>query len=221
MIRGFAFDLDETLVDCEHQHRAATRAMLEALGHAPDAVRDVFHDTVGVNTIGLVERYRAAVGARQSVDEMLTLRHAAYLAALDDEPAVPMPGARALLEACRAEGPIALVTNGYRDDAIESLRSAGLLPFFSTLVTAGDVLEAKPRPEPYLVACARLGLPSSDVLAFEDSARGVTSAVDAGCRVVAVPNPRSTTPTAVARADVVLSSLEEAVPLDALVARLR
>lgn len=221
MIRGFAFDLDETLVDCEDQHRRATRAMLEALGHAPDAVEDVFHDTVGVSTIGLVERYREHLGAPQSVDEMLTLRHAAYLAALDEEPAAPMPGARALLEACAAAGPIALVTNGYRDDAIESLRSAGLLPFFSSLVTADDVLEPKPHPEPYKLACARLGMPPPDVLAFEDSARGVASAVEAGCRVVAVPHPRSTKPDAVALADVVLTTLDEALPLTALLARLR
>lgn len=220
MIRGSAFDLDETLVDCERQHDAATRAMLEALGHAPHAARDHLQDIVGMSTPGIIERMKLGLGLPQSVDELLALRHAAFLAALDEEPAPLQPGALALLEACAAVGPIALVTNGHRDDALAALRSAGILRFFSTVVTAEDVLEPKPHPEPYKVAASRLGLPPDDILVFEDSARGVASALEAGCRVVAVPHARSTKPDAVRLAHVVLGSLEEALPLDGLLGRL-
>jgi HAD superfamily hydrolase (TIGR01509 family) len=218
--QAFAFDLDETLVDCEPQHRAATRAMLQALGHLPDAARDLFHDTTGVSTLALIEKYRGALGVRHTVEEMLSLRHAAFLAALDETPAQPLPGARELLAACAARGPVALVTNGHREDAIASLRSAGLLPFFAALVTAEDAPEPKPAPDPYRIAASRLGVPASDVLAFEDSPRGVASALDAGCIVVATPHARSTKPEAVARAHLVLASLEGALPLEALLARL-
>lgn len=218
--RAFAFDLDETLVDCERQHAAATRAMLETLGHRPEQVRDLFRDTTGMRTRDIVEAYRAKLGAPQETDEMLALRHAAFLAALDAEPAAALPGARELVEACRARGPVACVTSGYRDDAIESLRAAGLLPLFGTIVTGEDVLEAKPSPEAYKVAASRLGVIPDDVLVFEDSPRGVASALAAGCRVVAVPHPRSTAPERVRDAGAVLGSLAEALPLDALVARL-
>lgn len=222
MIRGFAFDLDETLVDCEPQHVEATRIMLEMLGHPPTAAREVFHETgtTGMSTPLLVEMLRTGLGLAQSVDELLALRHTAFLAALDDRPAQPQPGALALLEACAAVGPIALVTNGHREDAIASARSAGILRFFATVITAEDVLHPKPHPEPYKTAAARLSLPPEDILVFEDSARGVASAIEAGCRVVAVPHPRSTKPDAVALAHLVLGSLEEALPLDALLARL-
>jgi HAD superfamily hydrolase (TIGR01509 family) len=219
--RGFAFDLDETLVDCERQHATATRAMLDALGFRPEQVRDVFHETTGMRTRDIVGAYKATLGATQDVDEMLALRHTAFLAALDADPPAALPGARAAVEACRAAGPVACVTSGHRDDAIESLRAIGLLPLFATIVTGEDVLEAKPSPEPYKVACARLGMIADDVLAFEDSPRGVAAARAAGCRVVAVPNARSTPREAVAAADLVLGSLDEAVPLDALLARLR
>lgn len=220
MIRAFAFDLDETLVDCEPQHRRATRAMLEALGYAAEHVHGAFPDTTGARTADIVEAYRAKLGASQSVDEMLSLRHTAFLAALDDEPAVPLPGAREALEACKARGPLALVTSGHRDDALESLRSAGLFALFDVFVTGEDVTEPKPAPEPYKLAAARLGFPPADILAFEDSPRGVASAREAGCAVVAVPNARSTTPERVRDADLVLASLAEALPLDALLARL-
>jgi HAD superfamily hydrolase (TIGR01509 family) len=219
MIRAFAFDLDETLVDCESQHRRATRVMLEALGFAPEAVRDAFHDVTGARTRDIIEAYHAKLGASQSVDEMLALRHTAFLAALDEDPAVALPGALALLEACKAGGPLALVTSGHRDDAIESLRSAGLFAFFEVYVTGEDVVESKPSAEPYKLAAARLGYPPSDILVFEDSPRGVASAREAGCTVVAVPNARSTTPEQVKDADIVLSSLDEALPLEALLTR--
>lgn len=218
--RAFAFDLDETLVDCEPQHRVATRAMLEALGYPPTAARDVFHDTTGKRTRDIVEAFRLAVGAPQETDELLALRHSAFLAALDAEPAMPLPGARELVEACRALGPVACVTSGYRDDAIESLRSSGLLPLFATIVTGEDVEEAKPAPDAYKVAASRLGVVPDDILVFEDSARGVASARAAGCRVVAVPRSGAAA-AAVADADLVLRSLQDAVPLEATVGALR
>jgi len=219
--RAFAFDLDETLVDCEPQHRAATRAMLDALGFPHTVARDVFHDTTGKRTRDIVEGFRAAAGVRQDTDELLALRHSAFVAALDAEPAVPLPGAREAVEACRALGPVACVTSGYRDDALESLRSAGLLALFATVVTGEDVQLAKPAPDAYKVAASRLGVIPDDILAFEDSARGVASARAAGCAVVAVPHGRSTSPEAVRDAELVLASLAEALPLSETIARVR
>lgn len=218
--QAFAFDLDETLVDCDPQHAVATRAMLDALGHAPEAAREALTDTTGARTSDIVDAMRAHLGAKQSLEEMLALRHSAFLAALDADPPRPKPGARELVAACAARGPVACVTSGYRDDAIESLRAIGLLDAFTTLVTGDDVLEPKPAPDAYQTAASRMGVAAEAVLVFEDSRRGVGAARAAGCRVVAVPNPRSTTPDAVKDADVVLSSLEDALPLDALLARL-
>jgi HAD superfamily hydrolase (TIGR01509 family) len=223
MIRAFAFDLDETLVDCEPQHERATTAMLEALGHPPRRVADLFHgDATGARTFDIIDAYRAQLGLPQSVDELLSLRHSAFLAALDEEPAAPLPGARELLDACRARGdPIALVTSGHRDDALATLESARLRHYFQAIVTGEDVLEPKPAAEPYLVAASRLGIPPADILVFEDSARGVTAALAAGCAVVAVPNARSTAPERVEEASVVLTSLAEALPMADLLVRLQ
>lgn len=221
LIRAFAFDLDETLVDCEPQHVRATRAMLEALGFPPGTARDVFHEVTGKRTRDIIDDFRRAAGASQDLDELLALRHSAFVAALDEMPARPMPGVVALLEECRARGPMAVVSSGYRDDILESLRSAGLAKHFDVVVTGEDVSEPKPHPEPYKVAASRLGMPVSDVLVFEDSSRGVASGVEAGCKVVAVPHARTTKPDAVKLAHVVLSSMEEALPLEALLARVQ
>ncbi len=220
MIRAFAFDLDETLADCEPQHADATCAMLEAIGAESAQVRDAFHDITGKRTRDIVEAIREATGARHSLDEMLALRHSAFLAALDAAPAQPRPGALDLVRACRGRGPVALVTSGHRDDALATLDSLGATALFHAIVTGEDVAMPKPDPEPYKVAASRLNVPPADVLVFEDSPRGVASAKAAGCRVVAVPNARSTRAEQVRAADIILREPADALPLEVLLSRL-
>lgn len=220
---AFAFDLDETLVDAERHHVEATRAMLHALDLTPRQVaHDVFHDATGKRTRDIVDAFRVATGLPHSLDELLALRHSAFLASLDRDPPEPMPGAREAVEAARALGPVALVSSGHRDDILATLHATRLAPLFDIVVTGEDVEEPKPHPEPYVVAASRLGVRASALVAFEDSARGVLAARAAGCRVVAVPHARTTPRGLVeADADVVLDSLLEALPLEALLARLR
>ena len=220
MIRAFAFDLDETLADCEPQHRRATKAMLDATGVDANKARDVFHDVTGRRTSDIIEAWRAASGVTHSLDELLSLRHSAFLAALDEEPPQAMPGAIECLRASAALGPVAVVTSGYREDALETLRAIGALPFLATIVTGEDVAQPKPNPEPFIVAAGRLGVKPAEILVFEDSPRGVAAGLAAGCRVVAVPNARSTRPEAVVNAHVVLASLTQALPLSMLFARM-
>lgn len=98
-----------------------------------------------------------------------------------------MPGAGELLAALRAQGvPVALVSSSYRV-LVDAVLAQGVGPFETTL--AGDeVRDAKPAPEPYLTAAARLGVDPSRCVVVEDSPSGVASGTAAGCAVVAVPS---------------------------------
>jgi HAD superfamily hydrolase (TIGR01509 family) len=96
-------------------------------------------------------------------------------------------GARELLAAVRAAGiPTALVTSTGRDLVELALATLGRHNF-DVVVTADDVPAHKPDPTPYLAAAAALGVPPHACVAVEDSSTGVTSALAAGCAVVAVP----------------------------------
>jgi len=98
------------------------------------------------------------------------------------------PGARELLEALReASVPAALVTMSVRSMADDVIRQ---IPFhaFDAIVTGDSVANAKPHPEPYLVAAAELGVDIADCVAFEDSPPGVASAAASGAITVGVPN---------------------------------
>jgi HAD superfamily hydrolase (TIGR01509 family) len=101
----------------------------------------------------------------------------------------PMPGARELLAALRAERrPIALCSNSPRRLVDAALRSAGMAEVFDVVVGGDDVPRGKPAPDPYLAAVAGLGLAPAACTALEDSPTGVASAKAAGLRVLGVPS---------------------------------
>jgi HAD superfamily hydrolase (TIGR01509 family) len=98
-----------------------------------------------------------------------------------------LPGVTDLLaELTHDEIPMALVSSSYRV-LVDAVLSHGLGPFAVT-VAGDEVRHGKPAPEPYLLACQRLGVRPKQCVVLEDSAAGVASGEAAGCAVVAVPS---------------------------------
>jgi sugar-phosphatase len=96
-----------------------------------------------------------------------------------------LPGARELLSALPNQR-WTIVTSATRPLAEVRLRAAGL-PVPTRLVSASDVVNGKPHPEPYLKAAAVLGFPVADCVVIEDVPAGVRSGKSAGARVIAFP----------------------------------
>ncbi|HEY5975044.1 MAG TPA: HAD family hydrolase, partial [Geobacteraceae bacterium] len=98
-----------------------------------------------------------------------------------------IPGVADTLAQFHGRLPMAIVTSCRRVNFLEMHARSGLLGFFDFILTREDYGNSKPDPEPYLTACARVGLPPSACLAVEDSERGVLAAARAGLSVAAVP----------------------------------
>lgn len=98
---------------------------------------------------------------------------------------VALPGARTLLAAV-PPAQRAVVTSATHPLAEVRLRAAGLWDLVSQLVTASDIQQGKPHPEPYLKGAAALNLPPQDCIIIEDAASGTRSGKAAGARVLAV-----------------------------------
>jgi sugar-phosphatase len=125
--------------------------------------------------------------------------------ACDVEGLAAFPGASRLL-AQLAEHPWAIATSCKRGTACSRLEYLGL-PCPRVLVTAEDVRNGKPSPEPYLLAAQRLGLEPSACVVVEDAPAGIVSARAAGARVIAVA---SSLPEAdLGGADVIIRQLED------------
>jgi sugar-phosphatase len=76
------------------------------------------------------------------------------------------------------------VTSATHRLALSRLRAGGI-PTPQRRVTADQVANGKPFPDPYLAGAKLLGLPPSDCLVIEDAPSGATAGHAAGCRVLA------------------------------------
>ena len=121
-----------------------------------------------------------------------------------------IPGAVAAVRRIGQRWPLGLASSAGRPVIDAVLAIAGLQNAFQATVSSEEVPRGKPAPDVYLEAATRLGQSPLACAAVEDSANGIRSAVAAGLRVVAIPNPDYRPPDSVlARAQVVIGSLAD------------
>ena len=126
----------------------------------------------------------------------------------DKEGVIALNGALSLLHRLPEER-FAIVTSATRPLTLARLGYAGL-PAPKFMVTADDVREGKPFPEPYLKGAELLSAGPEDCLVFEDTPAGVAAARAAGMQVIAVTTTYST--HELKSADAIVSSLAEIQP---------
>lgn len=102
---------------------------------------------------------------------------------------------------------IAIVTGGQRQRVLEALDDFGLTPYFQTIVTAEDVSETKPSPQPYLLAARSLDCKPEQCVVIENAPLGVRAGKAAGMHVVAITSTLS--PQYLKEADVVVNDMVE------------
>jgi HAD superfamily hydrolase (TIGR01509 family) len=181
------FDMDGTLIDSEPYWIKAETELIESFGGTWTAEQGLA--LVGS---GLWDSARAIQNAGVDLDraEIIDRLSASVRASL--EQAVPWrPGALGMLaEVLEAGIPTALVTMSFRQNALliaERMSHELGRAAFAEVVAGDDVTEAKPNPEPYLLAASRLGVDIHHSVAFEDSVFGAASAFSAGAFTIGVP----------------------------------
>jgi mannitol-1-/sugar-/sorbitol-6-phosphatase len=97
---------------------------------------------------------------------------------------VVWPGALALLDSLPPDR-WTIVTSCTRPLAEARLQAAGL-PVPRLMVTANDIAQGKPHPEPYLKGALLLGFPASDCIVLEDVPAGILAGKSSGARVIAL-----------------------------------
>jgi pyrophosphatase PpaX len=174
------FDLDGTLVDTVPFILEAVRQAFEGYGTCPT-------DAEWIAGIGTPLRAQLASFARRPEDvEPLFDRYRSYWLAHHDERTRPFAGAvETVVALARAGHPIGVVTAKIEQGAFRTLRHAGLLPHVGAVVGADSCANAKPHPEPVLLALARLGGEPARALLVGDSPHDVAAAKAAGARAAA------------------------------------
>jgi HAD superfamily hydrolase (TIGR01509 family) len=175
--------MDGTLVDSEPYWLQAESDLVHAAG-------GVWTEEDGLQLVGSGLERSALILQSRGVDlsvEQIVLTLTERVRKQIGETVPWRPGSRELLLELREAGiPTALVTMSRRTMALDVANALGFVGF-DVVVAGDDVANAKPHPEPYLTAAARLGVDIAACVALEDSEPGVASAVAAGATVYALP----------------------------------
>jgi HAD superfamily hydrolase (TIGR01509 family) len=179
-LRAVAWDIDGTLIDSEPLHDAVLNEICFSYGATladipPDHFRgvhmpDVWKALQPRHPKGLEEKewYDAIIG--RYVERAVQLQ--------------PLPGALETMRALSAAGIRQVcVSNSGRRVVDANLAALAILDLIDFSISLDDVSAGKPEPEPYLLAARRLGIPTAEIAAVEDSVAGATSARAAGLRV--------------------------------------
>lgn len=183
------FDMDGVLIDAREWHYLALNEALQPFGYE---ITKTEHETRfdGLSTKKKLEILTLERGLPEGLHGMIssvkqdrTLRFSAFLN-------YPTPVLQILLNRLSQKSyRSGVVTNSIRQTTEIMLKSAGIFDSFETVITNEDVLEPKPNPEGYLLACKTLGVEPTRVIVIEDGEYGHQAATLAGCEVIRVEDP--------------------------------
>ena len=117
-----------------------------------------------------------------------------------------LPGVRSLLASLPPER-WAIVSSATRRLLVARLEAAKL-PLPNWIVSADEVVNGKPHPEPYLRGAELIHIAPADCLVVEDAPSGVHAGKAAGCRVLGVVGTDTAEELLAAGADWAVTSLE-------------
>jgi len=191
------FDVDGTLADTEEVHREAFNKAFERAGLDWHWTEETYSELLSVT--GGKERIRYFLDTRLpdfrptgSLDDYIAGLHAdktaIYTRIVANGEVSMRPGVRRLLTQARDGGlrlgiattttpanVTALLRHSLADDAED---------WFDVIAAGGVVAAKKPAPDIYHYAMRELGVTAGECLAFEDSANGLRSALDAGLQTL-------------------------------------
>jgi HAD superfamily hydrolase (TIGR01509 family) len=181
---AFLFDLDGTLVDSVYQHVLAWKEALDSEGIDLSVWR--IHRKIGMSGGLFTNQLKRETGVEMTEDrlERLGRKHAEAYRRMSAQ-IRPLPGARELLAWLTNAGlQWAIATSGRMETAAVNLKALGVDPEKTPVITRDQVKYAKPDPDLFLAAAARLNAPIETAVVVGDSIWDMLAA--ARCRALGV-----------------------------------
>jgi len=212
--KALVFDFDGIITDTEPVHMEAWQGVLEPVGINID--EDEFRTQyVGLNdrdfldAVGKNHKHHFEDADKASLIEQKSMSTIELL-----EKDIPlMPGVREFVEGARADHLLAICSGSNRPEIEFILKHLKWIGYFDPIVAADSVKKGKPDPEGYIRAYEGLldlcdsPMLSEEVIAIEDSPKGIEAARAAGLKCLAV---RTTFGSGdLGRADWIVNSLAE------------
>lgn len=210
-LKAVLFDMDGVLFDSMGNHAEAWVQAAEQ--HGLKMTREMVYENEGRTGDGTINLLTEVQWGREATPEECRAIYETKSRFFNSLPeALPMPGAAQLLNACKQAGlTIVLVTGSGQKSLLSRLEHAYPGIFVPEhMVTAFDVKQGKPYPEPYLMGLKKAGVSASEAIVGENAPLGVQAGRAAGIFTIGVnTGPLADAVLANAGANVVIGSMQE------------
>lgn len=194
--KAFLFDMDGVLFDSMKNHTLAWYKTISGMGIPCE--RNEFYLYEGCTGKGTINNFFHRIYDRDATDQEVQQIYSVKSDHFNQmAKAEPMPGAKEVLNQINGRGlKIVLVTGSGQRSLLERLSNA-YPGIFTTdnMVTAFDVTNGKPDPEPYLKGMEKAGVKAQNAIVIENAPMGCKSGRAAGIFTIAVntgPIPKET-----------------------------
>ena len=189
LAKAYFFDMDGVLFDSMPRHAIAWEEVMKQHG-LPFTAYDCYVNEGRTGESVIREAFQKALGRDATQEEVKTIyaEKSAYYHQLLQTTTPTIPGVADVLQFVKEQGhQIWVVTGSGMRTLLDSLNEVFPSIFQQDqMITAFDVTQGKPHPEPYLKAWERSGLPKEQCLVIENAPLGVRSGKAAGLTVYAV-----------------------------------
>jgi HAD superfamily hydrolase (TIGR01509 family) len=189
---GVVFDCDGVLANTtacwEETFSAVASQFGLALGH------DQLARLRGAALVSAARRMVRWSPRSLAVGDVLDALRQQLVRSIDASELILIEGVRELLTELHAIVPLAVASNSPRVVLLRTLARLELTHYFAAAISADDVEQPKPAPDPYLAACEALSVDPRLSFAVEDSQVGIRSAVAAGLAVIELAESSAVSP---------------------------
>lgn len=187
-IKAALIDMDGVLYDSMPFHANAWHQLFLSLGVSnsnPDEYY-LYEGMTGSDTIGMILKRELNIDTTEEERKNLYARKSELFRNCGEKKI--MPGAAEMLEALKDKGLVTvLVTGSAQSTLLDGIEEdyPGFFPK-ERRVTALDVKNGKPHPEPYLRGLAKAGVSPKEAIVVENAPLGVRAGKASGCFTIAV-----------------------------------
>jgi beta-phosphoglucomutase len=189
VIRGFAFDLEGTVVNVERAHHEGHILVARDVGVdlSLEVALEKIPSFIGGPDDAIAQEIFNLGNKSLSPEEILRRDKCYYQKLLSKIEIKPRPGFVEVLEYIKRLGlPVAIGSLTERREASLLLEKSGVRDLFpaSHIVLREDVTNVKPAPDVFLETARKMGINPYEQLVFDDSPKGIKAAIAAG----SIPN---------------------------------
>ncbi|WP_062264686.1 HAD family hydrolase [Endozoicomonas arenosclerae] len=208
-LEAVLFDMDGLIFDTEIIHRHCWKLAGQSFEYE---VNDDFFKrctaTTGEKTLALLSEL---YGSHCPAESFYQHKKELFQDYINSHPTQTKAGFTELFQWLQSQPvKIGLVTSSRLTSVKHHFADRDEFESFETVITAEQVTQGKPDPEPYLMACKKLGVTPSEAVVFEDSNNGARSAFNAGCHAIMVPDYLPPEDDVQKHAFAILNSLKDA-----------